>query len=143
MLTLMTSVSDNVSSSVCWPTTFRRVVWAIWLIAAATFSIANRLHRIDNPVVSDGRDVDADVIVLLAIGLVVHCGCQQIAVHLSRDLISSRTETLTGCAYTGHYRLVRTSSPRTRATMISMPVLKTVQTPPEVPGLSWRPGWPR
>jgi len=37
---LIRSVSDRVSSSVCWPTTLRRVVWAIWLIAAPTFSIA-------------------------------------------------------------------------------------------------------
>ena len=37
---LEASVSDSVSSSVCWPTTLRRVVWAIWLMAAATFSMA-------------------------------------------------------------------------------------------------------
>ena len=34
------SVSDSVWSRLCRPTTFRRVVWAIWLMAAATFSIA-------------------------------------------------------------------------------------------------------
>src|SRR5215211_282085 len=40
MATLMRSVSARVWSRVCWPTTLRRVVWAIWLMAAATFSIA-------------------------------------------------------------------------------------------------------
>ena len=40
MLTLMRSVSDSVSSRVCWPTTLRRVVCAIWLMAAPTFSMA-------------------------------------------------------------------------------------------------------
>ncbi len=40
MLMLIASVSDRISSRVCWPTTFRRVVCAIWLMAAATFSIA-------------------------------------------------------------------------------------------------------
>src|SRR4051812_11011322 len=40
MLRLMVSVSDSVSSSVWRPTTARSVVWAIWLIAAATFSSA-------------------------------------------------------------------------------------------------------
>ena len=40
MSTLIRSVSDSVSSRVCWPTTLRSVVWAIWLIAAPTFSIA-------------------------------------------------------------------------------------------------------
>ena len=40
MFRLIVSVSDNVSSSVWRPTTARSVVWAIWLIAAATFSIA-------------------------------------------------------------------------------------------------------
>ena len=34
MSTLIRSVSDSVSSSVCWPTTLRSVVWAIWSIAA-------------------------------------------------------------------------------------------------------------
>ena len=29
---LIRSVSDRVSSKVCWPTTLRKVVWAIWLI---------------------------------------------------------------------------------------------------------------
>ena len=40
MSRLIRSVSDSVSSRVCWPTTLRSVVWAIWLMAAATFSIA-------------------------------------------------------------------------------------------------------
>ena len=40
MSRLIRSVSDSVSSRVCWPTTLRRVVWAIWSIAASTFSIA-------------------------------------------------------------------------------------------------------
>src|SRR6266568_1209450 len=40
MSLLMLSVSDSVSSSVCWPTTLRSVVCAIWLIAACTFSMA-------------------------------------------------------------------------------------------------------
>ena len=40
MSRLILSVSDSVWSSVCWPTTFRSVVCAIWLIAAPTFSIA-------------------------------------------------------------------------------------------------------
>ena len=40
MSTLIRSVSDSVSSRVCWPTTLRSVVWAIWLMAASTFSIA-------------------------------------------------------------------------------------------------------
>ena len=40
MARLMVSVSARVWSRVCWPTTLRRVVWAIWLMAAATFSIA-------------------------------------------------------------------------------------------------------
>ena len=34
------SVSDSVWSRLWRPTTFRRVVWAIWLMAAATSSIA-------------------------------------------------------------------------------------------------------
>ena len=34
------SVSARASSSVCWPTTARSVVWAIWLMAARTSSIA-------------------------------------------------------------------------------------------------------
>jgi hypothetical protein len=34
MSELMLSVSDSVSSSVCWPTTLRSVVCAIWSIAA-------------------------------------------------------------------------------------------------------------
>jgi hypothetical protein len=40
MFLLIWSVSARVWSRVCWPTTLRRVVWAIWLMAAATFSIA-------------------------------------------------------------------------------------------------------
>src|ERR1035441_8411215 len=40
MSILMLSVSDNVSSSVCWPTTFLSVVWAIWSMATSTLSIA-------------------------------------------------------------------------------------------------------
>ena len=40
MTWLMRSVSARISSRVCWPITLRRVVWAIWLMAAATFSIA-------------------------------------------------------------------------------------------------------
>ena len=40
MFWLIVSVSDSVSSSVWRPTTARRVVCAIWLIAAAAFSIA-------------------------------------------------------------------------------------------------------
>jgi hypothetical protein len=40
MCWLIVSVSASASSSVCWPTTQRSVVWAIWLMAAATFSIA-------------------------------------------------------------------------------------------------------
>ncbi len=40
MSMLIRSVSDSVSSRVCWPTTLRRVVWAIWLMAAWTFSMA-------------------------------------------------------------------------------------------------------
>ena len=40
MSRLMRSVSASVWSRVCWPTTLRRVVWAIWLMAAATFSMA-------------------------------------------------------------------------------------------------------
>ena len=40
MFWLIVSVSDSVSSSVWRPTTARSVVCAIWLIAAATFSIA-------------------------------------------------------------------------------------------------------
>ena len=37
---LIASVSASVSSRLCWPTTLRKVVWAIWLMAASTFSIA-------------------------------------------------------------------------------------------------------
>ena len=33
MSRLIVSVSDRVWSKVCWPTTLRRVVWAIWSIA--------------------------------------------------------------------------------------------------------------
>ncbi|GCD88685.1 hypothetical protein NLS1_06910 [Nocardioides sp. LS1] len=40
MLALMESVSDSVWSSELCPTTLRSVVWAIWLMAAATFSMA-------------------------------------------------------------------------------------------------------
>ena len=40
MWTLIVSVSVSVWSSVCWPTTLRSVVWAIWLIAVLTSSIA-------------------------------------------------------------------------------------------------------
>src|SRR4051812_39573914 len=40
MSSLIVSVSASASSSVCWPTTARSVVWAIWLIAARTSSIA-------------------------------------------------------------------------------------------------------
>ena len=40
MSLLMLSVSDSVSSSVCWPTTLRSVVCAIWSIAAWTSSMA-------------------------------------------------------------------------------------------------------
>ena len=40
MLALIASVSDRISSRVCCPTTLRRVVWAIWLMAVTTFSIA-------------------------------------------------------------------------------------------------------
>ena len=40
MFWLIRSVSDSVSSRLCRPTTARSVVCAIWLIAAATFSIA-------------------------------------------------------------------------------------------------------
>ena len=40
MSLLMLSVSDSVSSRVCCPTTLRSVVWAIWLIATWTFSMA-------------------------------------------------------------------------------------------------------
>ena len=40
MFWLIVSVSESVSSSVWRPTTARSVVWAIWLIAAETFSIA-------------------------------------------------------------------------------------------------------
>ncbi len=39
MLPLMTAVSDRASSRECCPTTFRSVVWAIWLMALSTFSI--------------------------------------------------------------------------------------------------------
>jgi len=42
MFWLIASVSESVSSSVWRPTTARSVVWAIWLIAASTFSIATR-----------------------------------------------------------------------------------------------------
>ena len=34
MSRLIRSVYDRVSSRVCWPTTLRSVVWAIWSIAA-------------------------------------------------------------------------------------------------------------
>jgi len=37
---------------VCCPTTFRSVVWAIWLMAAGTFSIA----FVENLQVYDDRD---------------------------------------------------------------------------------------
>ncbi len=40
MSRLIRSVSASVSSSVCWPTTLRSVVWAIWSMAARTFSMA-------------------------------------------------------------------------------------------------------
>ena len=40
MFSLIASVSDSASSSVWRPTTARSVVWAIWSIAAWTFSIA-------------------------------------------------------------------------------------------------------
>ena len=63
MFWLIVSVSDSVSSSVCRPTTARSVVWAIWLIAACTFSIATtERHRVIHAVVGDGGDVDADVV---------------------------------------------------------------------------------
>ena len=63
MFWLIVSVSDRVSSSVWRPTTARRVVCAIWLIAAETFSIATTdLDRIDDPEVGDRGDVDADVV---------------------------------------------------------------------------------
>lgn len=40
MWTLMTSVSASVWSRVCWPTTLRNVVCAIWLMAVTTLSMA-------------------------------------------------------------------------------------------------------
>ncbi len=40
MSLLIRSVSERVSSRVCWPTTLRSVVWAIWSIATRTFSMA-------------------------------------------------------------------------------------------------------
>jgi hypothetical protein len=40
MARLILSVSDSVWSRVCWPTTFRSVVWAIWSIAEFTSSMA-------------------------------------------------------------------------------------------------------
>ena len=39
MLPLITDVSASTSSSECYPTTLRKVVCAIWSIAAATFSM--------------------------------------------------------------------------------------------------------
>ena len=63
MSTLILSVSASISSSVCWPTTLRSVVWAIWLIASSTFSMATTdFGGVDDPVVRDGRDVDAHVV---------------------------------------------------------------------------------
>ena len=63
MFWLIVSVSDSVSSSVWRPTTARSVVWAIWLIAAETFSIATTERiAIRDAVVGDGGHVDADVV---------------------------------------------------------------------------------
>src|SRR6266511_2478340 len=61
MLTLMVSVSARVWSRVCWPTTLRRVVWAIWLIAAATFSTATTdVVAGDDALGLDGHGDDPD-----------------------------------------------------------------------------------
>src|SRR3954451_13878160 len=64
MFSLILSVSESVSSRVWRPTTARRVVWAIWLIAVDTFSIATieRAHCVLDPVVGNRGHPDADVV---------------------------------------------------------------------------------
>ena len=63
MSRLIRSVSDSVSSRVCWPTTLRSVVWAIWSMAACdVLDRHHGLHRVDDPEVGHGGDVDADVV---------------------------------------------------------------------------------
>src|SRR3954470_23788370 len=61
MFVLILSVSESVSSRVWRPTTARRVVWAIWLIAAETFSIAS-IERTASSTVRDRGHADADVV---------------------------------------------------------------------------------
>lgn len=62
MFWLIVSVSESVSSRLWRPTTARRVVWAIWSIAADTFSIATIADRVVDAVVGDGGHVDAHVV---------------------------------------------------------------------------------
>src|SRR4051794_29773294 len=62
MFSLILSVSESVSSRVWRPTTARRVVWVIWLIAADVLDRHDRPDRVLDPVVRDGGHADAHVV---------------------------------------------------------------------------------